>query len=425
MFSRVTFIARYNLKHSLPFNHRLFNTRLFSTTHYTFFMATHCELGDARTGAIHTHYPVKVLPQDIPEKPYKTTVIGSGNWGSTISKVIAENCQERPEEFDQTVRMWVYEELIDGQKLTEIINTKHENVKYLPGIKLPANVVAVPDLVEACQGSDLLVFNIPHQFLGGILRQLKGKIPNTVRAISCLKGLDVSREGCELLPDAITAELGITCGALSGANLAPEVAQTKWSETTVAYKIPSDFRGVHKDIDKNVLKHLFHRPYFHVHVIDDVAGISLAGALKNVVAMAAGFVDGLGWGNNAKSAVMRLGLREMIHFANLYFPDCQERTFTEESAGVADLITTCFGGRNVKVGRYMAQHKVPALEAERVLLNGQSCQGIYTCKEVYEFLCHQKSIDEFPLFHVTYDIIYNGYPMEGIPARIERADERY
>ncbi|VEU19518.1 DEKNAAC100555 [Brettanomyces naardenensis] len=366
-----------------------------------------------------------VQSEDIPEKPYKATVVGSGNWGSTIAKVVAENCIERPQEFDQTVCMWVFEERIKGEKLTEIINTRHENVKYLPGILLPANVVAVPDIVEACKDADIIIFNIPHQFLGNILRQLKGKVNPNARAISCLKGLNVSREGCDVLADVISRELGINCGALSGANLAPEVAQCKWSETTVAYHTPADFRGKGKDIDKKVLKHLFHRPYFHVHVIDDVSGISLAGALKNVVAMAAGFVDGLGWGNNAKSAVMRLGLREMIHFAKLYFPECEERTFTEESAGVADLITTCFGGRNVRVGKYMAEHHVPAEDAEKVLLNGQSCQGIFTTKEVYEFLSQRDTIDEFPLFHVTYDIIYNGFPMEKLPERIERGDEKY
>ena len=366
-----------------------------------------------------------VAPEDIPVRPFRTTVVGSGNWGCTIAKVVAENCIERPQEFDQKVKMWVFEEKVNGQKLTEIINTKHENVKYLPGIMLPANIVAVPDVVDAYKDSDLIIFNIPHQFLGNILRQLKGKVNKNARAISCLKGLNVSRDGCDILPDVISKELGITCGALSGANLAPEVAECKWSETTVAYTLPDDYRGRGKDINKAVLKHLFHRPYFHVHVIDDVSGISLAGALKNVVAMAAGFVDGLGWGNNAKSAVMRLGLREMIHFAKLYFPTCEERTFTEESAGVADLITTCFGGRNVRVGRYMAQHKVSAHEAEKQLLNGQSCQGIYTTKEVFEFLSKRNAIDDFPLFHVTYDIIYNDFPMEKLPERVERSDEKY
>lgn len=362
-------------------------------------------------------------PEDYPEHPFKVTVVGSGNWGCTIAKVIAENTVERPRQFQRDVNMWVYEELIEGEKLTEIINTRHENVKYLPGIKLPVNVVAVPDIVEACAGSDLIVFNIPHQFLPRILSQLKGKVNPKARAISCLKGLDVNPNGCKLLSTVITEELGIYCGALSGANLAPEVAQCKWSETTVAYTIPDDFRGKGKDIDHQILKSLFHRPYFHVRVISDVAGISIAGALKNVVAMAAGFVEGLGWGDNAKAAVMRIGLVETIQFAKTFFDGCHAATFTHESAGVADLITTCAGGRNVRVGRYMAQHSVSATEAEEKLLNGQSCQGIHTTREVYEFLSNMGRTDEFPLFTTTYRIIYENFPIEKLPECLEPVED--
>ncbi|KAH3668429.1 hypothetical protein OGAPHI_002183 [Ogataea philodendri] len=356
-------------------------------------------------------------------KPFRTTVVGSGNWGSTIAKVVAENAAERPEEFHQTVKMWVFEEEVEGRKLTEIINTEHENVKYLPGIKLPENVVAVPDVVDACSDADIIIFNIPHQFLPRILQNLKGKVDPQARAISCLKGLEVSKHGCKLLSSYITEELGIYCGALSGANLAPEVAKEKWSETTVAYKVPSDFRGEGKDVDQSVIKHLFHRPYFHVRVVSDVAGVSLSGALKNVVAMIAGFVEGLGWGDNAKSAVMRVGLVEMIKFADMFFDDGESTTFTHESAGVADLITTCAGGRNVRVGKYMAEHKVSALEAEKALLNGMSCQGIHTTKEVYEFLSAQNKLDEFPLFKTTYQIIYENLAMEKIPELLEPCED--
>ncbi|KAG7698253.1 hypothetical protein KL930_001914 [Ogataea haglerorum] len=356
-------------------------------------------------------------------KPFRLTVVGSGNWGSTIAKVVAENAKELPQEFHQIVKMWVFEEEVDGRKLTEIINTDHENVKYLPDVKLPDNIVAIPDIVDACSDADIIIFNIPHQFLPRILAQLKGKVNSKARAISCLKGLEVSKDGCKLLSNYITEELGIYCGALSGANLAPEVARQKWSETTVAYRIPEDFRGEGKDVDQNVLRNLFHRPYFHVRVVDDVAGVSLSGALKNVVAMAAGFVEGLGWGDNAKAAVMRIGLVEMIKFAHMFFDDCQSTTFTHESAGVADIITTCAGGRNVRVGRYMAEHKVSGFEAEKVLLNGQSCQGLHTTKEVYELLAAKNVIDEFPLFNATYQIIYEGLPMEKLPDLLEASED--
>ncbi|EDK44210.1 glycerol-3-phosphate dehydrogenase (NAD(+)) [Acetobacter pasteurianus] len=355
-----------------------------------------------------------------PDHPFRICVIGSGNWGTTIAKVVAENALARPHLFAHHVRMWVFEEKIDGKPLTEIINQQHVNIKYLPGVKLPTNLVAEPSLLKTVEGADLIVFNMPHQFLPKILKQLKGHVPPTARAISCLKGLEVSKEGCKLLSTYITEELGITCGALSGANLAPEVARCKWSETTVAYKLPSDYRGAGKDIDQYILKAAFHRPYFHVNVIEDVAGVCIGGALKNIVALAVGFVEGLGWGDNAKAAIMRVGLLETIKFSEMFFPESLASTFTAESAGVADLITTCSGGRNVRVGRYMAETGASAEQAEKKLLNGQSSQGIVTAKEVHELLTNVEKLDEFPLFEATYQIIYGSESIENLPNLLNR-----
>ena len=355
-------------------------------------------------------------------QPFKVTVIGSGNWGTTIAKVVAENTVQNPHLFSKDVNMWVFEEMIDGEKLTEIINTKHQNVKYLPGIDLPHNLVANPSLFDSVKDADILVFNVPHQFLPKIVSQLKGHISNQVRAISCLKGFEVGAKGVQLLSSYIKDELDIQCGALSGANLAPEVAKEHWSETTVAYQLPSDFKGEGLDVDHKVLKMLFHRPYFHVNVIDDVAGISIAGALKNVVALACGFVEGLGWGNNAAAAIQRVGLGEIIKFGQMFFPESRVETYYQESAGVADLITTCSGGRNVKVAKFMAKNHVDAFQAEKELLNGQSAQGVITCKEVHEWLSTCELTEEFPLFEAVYQIVYNNMPMEQIPDMIDELE---
>ena len=88
--------------------------------------------------------------------------------------------------------MWVYEELIEGRKLTEIINEDHENVKYLPGVKLPENVVAVPELLDAARDADLFVFVIPHQFISRLVGQMKGNIKSTAAAISLIKGINIT-----------------------------------------------------------------------------------------------------------------------------------------------------------------------------------------------------------------------------------------
>lgn len=350
-------------------------------------------------------------------KTYKLAIIGSGNWGTTIGKVMAENAVSHSEIFQPQVKMWVYEELVEGRKLTEIINTEHENVRYLQGIKLPENLIACPDIVETVTDADLIVFNIPHQFLPNICKQLKGIDFSKKRAISCLKGLDVSPEGVHLLSDYIYNQLGLHCGVLSGANLAPEVAKEKYSETTVAYPLPENF--YEGDINADVIKTVFQRPYFHVRVSPDTAGVSIGGALKNVVAIAAGMVEGLGWGSNAKAAIMRRGLLEMIKFGTTFFPTCKRETFTEESAGVADLITSCDGGRNHRVGFQAAETGKTVFEVEKEILNGMSAQGIATIKEVHELLSSKKMEDDFPLFKYIYLVVYENHDIKELPRVLE------
>lgn len=122
----------------------------------------------------------------------KVCIIGSGNWGSAISILIGRNC-ERLHFCESQVNMWVFEEQVevDGQlmPLTEVINTRHENVKYLPGIELPHNVKAVPDLEEACRDATLLIFVTPHQFLPKLLPVIRAAAHPSCRGVSLIKGL--------------------------------------------------------------------------------------------------------------------------------------------------------------------------------------------------------------------------------------------
>lgn len=118
--------------------------------------------------------------------------------------------------------MYVYEETIDGRKLTEIINEDHENVKYLPGIKLPDNVIANASASETAKGADLLIFVLPHQFIQGICNELKGKVAPNTRALSMIKGVEVKNGDIRIFADVIEDLLGCKCSALSGANIANE-----------------------------------------------------------------------------------------------------------------------------------------------------------------------------------------------------------
>uniref|UniRef100_A0ACB8G1C0 Glycerol-3-phosphate dehydrogenase n=1 Tax=Sphaerodactylus townsendi TaxID=933632 RepID=A0ACB8G1C0_9SAUR len=133
--------------------------------------------------------------------------------------------------------MWVFEEIINGRKLTDIINQDHENVKYLPGHKLTPNVVAVPDPVEAAADADIIIFVIPHQFIPKICDQLLGKVKAGAIGISLIKGVDEGPEGLKLISDIIREKLKIEVSVLMGANIANEVADEKFCETTIGCKM--------------------------------------------------------------------------------------------------------------------------------------------------------------------------------------------
>ena len=327
-------------------------------------------------------------------KPKKACIVGSGNWGSAIAKIVGHNAAALPQ-FDDKVTMYVYEELINGKKLTEIINETHENVKYLPGHKLPPNVVAVPDVVEAAKDADILIFVVPHQFIRTLCSTLLGKIKPTAIALSLIKGFDQAEGGgIELISHIITRQLSIKCAVLMGANLAGEVADEKFCETTI---------GCNDSRMKPILRDLIQTEYFRVVVVDDEEAVEVCGALKNIVACGAGFVDGLGLGDNTKAAVIRLGLMEMIKFVDVFYPGSKLSTFFE-SCGVADLITTCYGGRNRRICEAFVKTGKSIKQLEDELLNGQKLQGPFTAEEVNFMLKTRNMEDKFPLFTAIFRI---------------------
>ena len=168
------------------------------------------------------------------------------------------------------------------------------------------------------------------------------------------------------------------------------------------------------------IKKLFHRPYFHVHLTNDVAGVSLGGALKNIVALAAGMIEGLGWGDNAKAAVMRVGIMEEVKFGKMFFGDSvKAETFTEQSCGVADLITSCSGGRNYRCAKMSVEEGKKLEEIEERELNGQKLQGNSTAREVNAFLKKEGKEKEFPLFTAVFEILEGRAKPHDIPDWID------
>uniref|UniRef100_UPI0025AE2109 glycerol-3-phosphate dehydrogenase [NAD(+)], cytoplasmic-like isoform X1 n=2 Tax=Doryrhamphus excisus TaxID=161450 RepID=UPI0025AE2109 len=328
----------------------------------------------------------------------KVCIVGSGNWGSSIAKIVGCNVRSS-NRFDPVVNMWVYEEMVSGRKLTEIINTEHENLKYLPGHKLPRNVVAVPDITHAVKGAKLLVFVVPHQFIGSVCDQIKPHVADGAIGISLIKGIDEGPHGLKLISDIIREKLEIEVSVLMGANIASEVADGKFCETTI---------GSTNEANGLVFKELFQTPNFRITVVRESDTVELCGALKNIVAVGAGFCDGLGFGDNTKAAVIRLGLMEMVAFAKLFCQGQVDSSTFLESCGVADLVTTCYGGRNRKVAEAFVKTSKSITELEVEMLNGQKLQGPQTSAEVYKMLQKKDLVSKFPLFAAIYLICFEG-----------------
>ena len=335
----------------------------------------------------------------------KIAMVGSGNFGSALVRILGNNALAHPG-FDDEVKMYVHEEDWEGGKLTDAINAQNENVKYLPGAKFSKNVVAEPNLANAIGDATLIAFCLPHQFLKPMPPEIKANLGPNAKGLSAIKGIDFDENGIVLISDLIRNDLGIDTSILMGANVANEMASDAFCETTIGYSDATN---------GELWRKAFDCPSFQVGLVEDTVGVELCGALKNIVAIGAGFCDGLGFGGNTKAAIIRIGLKEQMKFCKMFFEGVKDETFLE-SCGVADLITTCFGGRNrLCADAYAKAGGAKSLEEiEAEILNGQKLQGTLTAKEVNHVLKMKGLEHEFPLFTQVYKIAYEGAPLESI-----------
>jgi len=335
----------------------------------------------------------------------KIAMVGSGNFGSALVRILGRNAL-RHDTFDSEVKMYVHEEMIDGKPLTQIINETNENVKYLKGAKFTTNVVASPKIEDAVDGATMICFCLPHQFLKPMVPAIKAAAAPGVKCLSAIKGIDFDDKGIVLISDIIREQLQADCSVLMGANVANDMASDAFCETTIGYK---------DQANGELFKLAYDDPALKVGIVQDTVGVELCGALKNIVAIGAGYVDGLGYGGNTKAAIIRIGLKEMVKFCKTFYGGIQDDTFLE-SCGVADLITTCYGGRNRKCAEAFAlANKTKSLEEiEAELLGGQKLQGTLTAKEVNHILKMKGLEHEFPFFTTVYKISYEDTPLTAI-----------
>ncbi|KAK9874593.1 hypothetical protein WA026_005427 [Henosepilachna vigintioctopunctata] len=347
--------------------------------------------------------------------PYKNkkqiAIIGSGAWASVIARIIARNVLIL-KRFHPIVKMFVYDEIINNKKLSDIINETHENVKYAPGYIFTKNLKAIPDLVECVKFADILVFVVPRQYVENTCKTIVGNVKPNAVAVSLTKGFEVRPGGSLwLISHIITKLLNIKCHVFMGANLAPEVAaEQKICRSTLGC--------THKTWGK-WLKEIFETDHLKINVVDDEDTVEACGALKNIVATAVGLMDGLAQKNHYKEATMRLGFIEMIKFVDIFYPGGKLSTFFE-SCGIEDLIVTSYGGRNSKCAKEMVVTGKKLAQIEEEMLKGQKLQGPDTASQVCTMLRAHKMTHKFPFFTKVHAVCNGDEPPDSLKEYVEK-----
>jgi len=326
------------------------------------------------------------------KKTYRITVVGGGSWGTAIANLLANNGHD--------LTLWVRD-----KELLRIMKEKRENPTYLKGVKLNRNIVFSNNLEDSIKNREIVAFAIPVSFLRGVLKEINKK-PDSI-IVSLSKGIEIDSF---LTPTEIVEEsLGVDVNklaALSGPNFAKEVAQLLPTATVVASKSRETAL---------VLQGVFSSPTFRVYTTDDVKGVELCGAMKNIIAIASGISDGLNLGLNARASLITRGLAEIVRLGNRF--GAKNETFMG-LAGVGDLILTCTGdlSRNRSVGLRLAKGET----VESILSTSKMVpEGISTVKAVYTY--SRKLSIELPITQEVYRIIYEGKsPKEAVKSLMNR-----
>lgn len=289
------------------------------------------------------------------------------------------------EHADQEVAIWARK-----TEHADQMQQDRENKRLLPGVRLPDNVSVTADIEKALDGSEYVVAAVPTQFLRASLTDIRAHLNRQRPVISVIKGIE---NETFLRPSEIISEVlgSRAVVALSGPSHAEEIGR-RLPATVVA---ASGDLGLSRQVQR-----MFNTQRFRVYTNLDLIGVELAGALKNVIAIAAGISDGLGYGDNAKSALMTRGLVEMTRFGMRF--GAEASTFTG-LAGMGDLITTCVSsyGRNRRVGERLGRGE----DLPQILSTMEAvAEGVATAKSVYE-ISEQEGI-ETPIMSEAYRVLF-------------------
>lgn len=311
-------------------------------------------------------------------------LIGAGSWGTTLAQLLAEK--------GHAVDLWVFE-----TDLCELIQRTRENTFYLPGFKLHENITPHSDLKRVVAGHDLLVMVVPSHVYRNVARQMLPHLGPGVSIVSATKGIEnetlLTMSG--IWRDILPASSPVEVLSLSGPSFAREVMQKLPTAVTVA--------GDRLEVAQRV-QEIFATGSFRVYTSLDKLGVELAGALKNVIAVAAGACDGFGFGHNTRAALITRGLAEITRLGVKM--GAHPLTFSGLS-GIGDLLLTCTGdlSRNRTVGMQLGQgRKIRDILAEMRMV----AEGVKTARSVH-FLAQRMDVD-MPISELVYQVLYEDKP---------------
>jgi glycerol-3-phosphate dehydrogenase (NAD(P)+) len=316
-------------------------------------------------------------------------VIGGGSWGTALANLLGTK--------GYAVDFWVFEEEVRAQILT-----CRENRIFLPGIPLSERLNPTGDLRQAVTGKDLVLMVVPSHLMRTVSQRMSPHVPDRALIVSASKGIEnktyLTMSGVLAQTLGHIPETGIA--VLSGPSFAREVAMQSPTVVTVASKNPES---------ATLVQHVFATPAFRVYTHDDVIGVELGGSVKNVIAIAAGIIDGLGLGLNTRAALITRGLAEIRRLGLKL--GANPHTFAG-LAGVGDLVLTCTGdlSRNHTVGKNIGEGK----SLQDILSETRTvAEGVKTAESVYNLSA--KLGVEMPISHAVYYILYEGLsPKEAV-----------
>ena len=315
-------------------------------------------------------------------KVKKITVIGAGGWGLALGLLLHANKNE--------VIFWCYSE----QEKDEILQHR-ENKRCLPGIKIPIEIKFTSDMKEALEDTDVAIIAVPSKAIRSTVRMMKEVIKEKTIIVNVSKGIEDHSLLC--LGDVIEEEVNNPVVVLSGPSHAEEVAR----------RIPTAVTVSSKQVEKAYeIQELFMNQYFRVYTNDDLIGVELGGALKNVIALAAGIVEGMGYGDNTKAALITRGIAEMTRLGVAM--GGKQSTFSGLT-GIGDLVVTCTSGhsRNRRAGELVGQGLTIEEAMERV---NMVVEGVPTTQAAYGLMKKYKV--EMPILEAIYKVLFEKQPVK-------------